>query len=187
MDICGSYLSILSTILAFKILLLAPCFFITAILPPNESEVEFPPPEGYSGTERKCINVPKSPGFQALGFLILVYLFDIIMLYPYTHKGSGSEHSLVYLLAGIASLGIQTMAAIGWSGIKASWLAAERNYGLWHSTTWSCYYWSFILTGIAIGLPLLYKGIWVVISFTITFAPTVWRAIYEAYMPLKFW
>lgn len=187
MDISTAYLTILSTVLAVKIVLLVLLFVITTFLPPDEIEVEFPPPEGYSGTERKTVEVPEYPSCQALGFLILVYIYDIIMIYPYTRKGSESEHSLVYLLVGIVSLGIQTMAAIGWSGITSSWLAAERHYGLWYSKTWSCYYLTFILTGFAIGLPLLYKGMWLVITFTITSGPTVWRAIYEAYRPLKCW
>lgn len=187
MDISTAYLTILSTVLAVKTVLLFVCFVFTAFLPPDEIEVEFPPPEGYSGTERKTVEVPEYPSCQAIGFLILVYVYDIIMIYPYTRKGSESEHSLVYLLVGIVSLGIQTMAAIGWSGITPSWLAAERHYGLWHSKIWSCYYMSFILTGVAIGLPLLYRGMWLIITFTITVAPTVWRAIYEAYRPLKFW
>lgn len=187
MNICTSYSSIISTLLAVETILLLPCFLLAAILPPDEIEVEFPPPEGYSGTERKTVKVPEYPSCQELGFLTMVYVFDIIMLYPHTREGIKSEHSFIYLLAGVVCFGIQTMAAIGWSGIKTSWLAAERSYGLWHSKRWSCYYMSFVLTGIVIALPLLYKGLWLTITFTVASAPTVWRAVCEAYKPLKFW
>jgi hypothetical protein len=187
MDISTSYFTILSSILAFETILLFPCFLFTAILPPDEIDVEFPPPEGYSGTERKTVTVPKYPSCSEIGFLIALYIFDIILLYPYTREGVTNEPRFLYFVISIVCLGIQTLAAIGWSGIKMSWLAAERGYGLWYSKAWTCYYMSFILTGIAIGLPFLYRGIWIIVMFAISFAPTAWRAIYNAYRLLKFW
>lgn len=187
MDISTSYLTILSSVLAVETLLLFPCFLLVALRPPNEIGVEFPPPPGYSGTEQRTVNVPKYPSCSKLFFLIAIYVFDIVMIYPYTRNGLVSKHSKLYLLVGIVTLAFQVFAAIGWSGIKTSWLAAERSYGLWYSKAWTSYYMSFILTGVAIGLPLLYKGIWFLIDLTIAIAPTSWAAIYNAYAPLKFW
>lgn len=187
MDINTSYVTILSTVLAVQILLLLPCFLLAVFRPPDEIEVEFPPPPGYSGTERRKVDVPKYPSCSKLFFLIAIYVFDIVMIYPYTRNGLVSEHSILFVLVGVVSLTFQVLAAIGWSGIKTSWLAAERSYGLWHSKAWTCYYMSFILTGVAIALPLLYKGIWFLIDFTVAIAPTSWTAIYNAYAPLKFW
>jgi len=187
MDISTSYLTILSTALAVETLLLLPCFLLAVFLHPDEIEVEFPPPSGYSGTESRTVDVPEYPSSPKLFFLIAIYVFDIVMIYPYTRNGLVSEHSILYLLVGIMSLAFQVMAAIGWGGIKTSWLAAERSYGLWYSKAWTCYYMSFILTGVAIGLPLLYKAIWFLIDFTMAIAPTLWTAIYNAYAPLKFW
>lgn len=187
MDISTSYLTILSTVLAAETLLLLPCFLLAAILPPGEIEVEFPPPRGYSGNEKRTVGVPKYPSSLNLFFLIAIYLFDIVMIYPHTQSGLVSEHSILHLLVGIVSLTFQVMAAVGWGGIKTSWLAAEKGYGLWHSKAWTCYYMSFILNGLAIGLPLLYKGIWFLIAFTMASAPISWTAIYNAYAPLKFW
>jgi hypothetical protein len=187
MDVSTAYLTILSTVLAVETLVLLPCFLLAAILPPDEIEAEFPPPPGYSGTENRTVDVPEYPSSLNFLSLIAIYVFDIIMIYPYTQNGLVIEHSILYQLIGIVSLTFQAMAAVGWSGIKTSWLAAEKGYALWYSKAWTCYYMSFILTGVAIGLPLLYKGIWFVIDFTIAIAPTSWIAIYNAYAPLKFW
>ena len=127
MDISTSYLGILSNVLAVEILLLLPCFLLAAILPPDEIEVEFPPPPGYSGTERRTVNVLEYPSSPKLFFLIAAYLFDIVMIYPYTFNGAISEHNTLYILFGIVCLTVQVTAAVGWSGIKTSWLAAERS------------------------------------------------------------
>ena len=78
----------------------------------------------------------------------------------------------------------QTAAAVGWSGISVSWLAAEKKYGLWHSKAWSSYYLSFILVGVGIGVPLLFNTSWHIVEYSLLFAPTIGKAFYEAYAPL---
>jgi hypothetical protein len=184
MDIGPSYFTILSRLLAIKTTILFLLCLVVAIIPPANVEVEFPPPASYSVVERKIVNVPKYPSFREVGFLVIIYFSDIIFLYPFTYEGSATKNNIIIFLVGIAFLGLQIMAAVGWSGIQTSWLAAERKYGLWHSLAWSSYYMSFILTGVAIGLPLLYRAVWEVILFIIAVASTTWKALSYAYAPL---
>lgn len=187
MDIGPSYFTIFSRLLAAKVALLCLLSLVVAVIPPENVEIEFPPPDGYSGAERRTVEVPKYPSFRQVGFLVIIYIFDIIFLYPFTYEGGSNKRNIIVFLAGNAFLVLQTVAAVGWSGIRTSWLAAENGYGLWHNPAWSAYYMSFILTGVAIGLSLLYKALWEVIIFTIVVAPTVWEAFYHAYTPLIFW
>jgi len=186
MDTTTAYFTLFSTLLALKILILFPLCLYTMIVPPQDEEVEFPPPPGYSGTERKTIEVPKYPSFSDLLFLILVYAMDIVFIYPATRHGNEAQlnPALTAFLGG--ALALQAAAAVGWSGISMSWLAAEKKYGLWHYKTWSAYYMSFILVGVGIGLPLLFIWTWHVGTYAIVIAPTVGKAFYDAYAPLPY-
>jgi|SRR5277367_695616 len=184
MDTTTAYFTLFSTLLALKTLILLPLCLYTLILPPRTEEVEFPPPAGYSGSERKTVEVPKYPSFSDLFFLVIVYAMDIVFIYPATRHGIEIQpnSALIAVLGG--AIGLQAIAAVGWSGISMSWLAAEKKYGLWHSKAWSAYYMSFILVGVGIGLPLLSIWTWHVWKYTIVIAPIVGKAFYDAYEPL---
>jgi len=184
MDTTTAYFTLFSTLLALKILILFPLCLYTTVRPPQDDEVEFPPPPGYCGSERKTVQVPKYPSCPDLLFLILVYAMDIVFMYPATRRGVEVElnSALIAFLGG--ALGLQAAAAVGWSGISMSWLAAEKKYGLWHSKAWSAYYLSFILVGVGIGLPLLFIWTWHIGKYTIVIAPTVGKAFYDAFAPL---
>jgi hypothetical protein len=184
MDTSTAYFTLLSTILAIKVLLLLPLCLFVLVLPAPEIEVEFPPPPGYSGTERRTVKVPTYPSFSSLLFLSIVYTVDIILVYPFTRHGNECQPSPLQMTLMIGGLGIQTMAAVGWSGISSSWLSAEKKYGLWHSWAWGCYYLSFILVGVTIGLPLFYMALWHVGEYMTLIAPTVWDAFYHAFAPI---
>ena len=185
MDTPTAYFTIFSTFLAIKVLILAPLCLYTAMFPPRDEEVEFPPPQGYSSMETKKVEVPKYPAFSDLLFLLLVYVLDIIFIYPLTRSGgeAPSFHP-VFIASKSLALGIQVVAAIGWSGIGVSWLAAEKKYGLWHSKTWALYYHSFILVGVGMGVPLLFNLLWYIVEYSLASAPTIAKAFYEAYQPI---
>src|SRR5438552_12537104 len=117
-DIGPLYFTVFSIVLAAEIIVLFLCCLITFILPPNDHQVEFPPPPGYSGMERRKVEVPDYPSSLELAYLIAVYALDIILIYPYTREGSASQHDTLYRLAGIVIFGIQVTSAVGWNGIK---------------------------------------------------------------------
>jgi hypothetical protein len=185
MDLESTYSAILSTILAIKISLLVPLFLLTAILPPLCTEVECPAPKGDTGT--KTLDIPDYPSPKSLAFLIAVYFFDILLLYPYTPDGANTPYDSSFRIVGVIGILLQTMSAIGWAGIEPNWDTAEALYGLWFNKFWSWYYMSFILVGIAIGLPLIYKAMWWCGELTVLIAPMTWKAICNAYAPLKVW
>jgi len=185
MDTTTAYFTIFSSFLAVKVLILALLCIFTAIFPPTDEEVEFPPPRGYSGTETKKVEVPKYPSFSDLLFLLLAYILDIIFIYPLTQSGRETPFfHPVFIACKSVALGLQAVAAVGWSGIGVSWLAAEKKYGLWHSNAWGLYYHSFILVGVGMGIPLFFNLSWYIVEFSIASAPTIARALYEAYEPL---
>jgi hypothetical protein len=187
MDIIFSYSTVLSTCLAVKIVLLCLLCLVVVVVPPVNIEVEFPPPTGYSRAVRKTVEVPKYPSLRDLIFLVIVYIFDIIFIYPLTYEGAATKKNIIIVLVAATFLTFHLIASASWSGIETSWLSAEKKFGLWHSPAWSIYYMSFILTGVAIGLPFLYVIIWGVIIFVDAITPNMGKALYQAYAPLIFW
>lgn len=187
MDISATYFTILSRSLALQSLILIPIFMFTALFVPKEVAIDFPPPLHYSGNDRKIVRVPTYPPAKAVGFLIVVYLGDIICLYPFTQATAEKKDIPIISYFGIIGLILQTMATIGWSGMRPSWLAAQYQHGLWHSKKWTVYYMSFIINGIGIGISVFILGYWLMIRFIMIIMPIIREVFYYAYIPLKFW
>jgi hypothetical protein len=200
MDIDTSYYTILTRIQAVQTIILLPLYLYALLFPPARADVEFPSPLKLV-LERKAVSVPQRPSSSDIRFLLLTFLSEILLLYPYTYHGKANlveaiksnskmEAVLVFciMLVGFVHFFIRSAAAIGWSGMRPNWLAAERGHGLWQYPAWSCYYMSFILTGTAIGIGLLMKLGWLVLSLcTEVGVPLLWDAYYQAYVPLWSW
>lgn len=187
MDMNTAYFTLLSRALAIHSIVLVPFCVFSAIRPPHLIEVEFPPPLGHSRDERRAVKVPRYPPCQSVAFLIAVYLCDVFFIYPFTREGTVKDDSFHFILRIIGTIGlvIHVLAAIGWSNIRPNWLAAERNYGLWYSKIWKAYYMSFIVTGVAIMIPLFYLGLWHLGATAFNLVPIIGRAMYQAYLPLN--
>jgi hypothetical protein len=201
-----SYYDFLSAVLALKLFVLLFILLFVIVRRPVLKKVACldPPPlllgktylwsnlklVGLPAVEcpRKVIDVPKYPPAESIAFLISIYAFDIIMLYPYTKEGSTRKLPSVFFLATIVGSILQTTSAVGWSCVEANWRSVERRYALWHNRPWSCYSWSFILTGMAIGVPLVYQSVWMVGNFVvINILPVLLAAGLNAVAPFKFW
>jgi len=155
------------------------------IFPPDYIEVEFRAPKGYRESGTRIINVLAHPAAKDVAFLFIIFVADIVLIYPYTVTGSKFEISWVSRLGGILILGLQFTAALGWCGIRADWLAGSRNFGLWKNASWAAYYSAFILTAFACVGPLIFMGIVLLTKCAILRTPNVWMAIYQAYRPLR--
>lgn len=199
MNIDTSYYTIVTRILAVQTIILLPLYLYALLFPPATADVEFPSPL-QTIPERKLVSVPQHPSSSDLRFLLLSFLSEILLLYPYTYQGkanlveamkSNSKKEVIlmsgFILVGLVYFSIRCSAAIGWSGMRQNWLAAERGHGLWQYPSWSCYYMSFILTGTAIGIGLLMKLGWLVLCLCTESVPLLWNAYYQAYVPLWTW
>jgi len=184
MDIVTAFCTILSTLLALQLLILFPLAIFLLIFPPGYIQAEFPAPRGYEETGARIINVQVYPAARDILLLIVIFLADIIFLYPYTRAGSRAEISLLHRTTGVILLCVQFAAAVAWSSIRGDWLAGERNFGLWGSKTWAAYYMTFILNSLACEGPLVFVGCTTCAEFVISQVPLVWYAFYHAYKPL---
>ncbi len=188
-----AYHTIFSKVVLFQAVAILPLLLYTIPYPPEEVKAEFPPPDGFSGTERRVLSVPKHPSIVDLGFLLIIYLIDIVFLHPFTIEGrlfyeeNGSTLVWWVFKAGSVALVVQFLAACSWSGVRTSWVSAERRHGLWHFTPWAIYYTSFILTGLGIGLPLFFKLGWLLISLIIEVSPVAWKIFSYQCTSLKVW
>ena len=185
MDLETSYNGFLSSVFALAIAILFLALLFTIFWYPGEDEVECPSPTG--GEETKVVKVPKYPQPASIAFLILIYVLDILILYPCTQDGLENEFHWLYVCAANVGALVHILAAIGWSSIERNWLTAEARYALWFNKYWSCYYWSFILTGIAVGLPIFYKSVWGLFNIILRVVLTMCGAICNAYAPFKAW
>ena len=184
MDILASFYTILSTVLAFQLLILFPLVIFLLFFPPGYIQAEFPAPQGHKETGTRIINVQKYPAARDIVLLIVIFLADIIFLYPYTQSGSLVEFSLLHRTTGVVFFCVQVAAAVGWSSLRGDWLAGERNFGLWGSKTWTVYYMTFILNSLACEGPMVFVGIRSCGEFVISQIPFIWHAFYHAYKPL---
>jgi hypothetical protein len=198
MDINTSYYTVLTRILAVKTIALVPLYIYTKIVPPPKANVEFPSPLA-TVPERKTVSVPRYPSSSDLRFLLTTYNLDIIILYPYTRAGSSWQASLdrshtrdMLLLLGLLLCGwgyffFRVSSAVGWSGIRPNWAAAERKHGLWNYPAWSCYYMSYIISGIFIGIGLGFKLACFALSSCMYFGPGLLEVYRQTYVPLYQW
>src|SRR5271156_4166918 len=188
-DVAAAFALLLSEGLAIQITVLLILFLFTLVRIPKDVEIEFPAPTGIKHqplTEKaRPVEVPQYPTCRDISFLILLYLVDIVLLYPYTLESREERNLLLLQLVSIVVFPLQVAAAHGWGSISPSWLAAQRRHGLWHSNAWRLYYMSFILTGVAIGLLIMGRGIALIILQLIALLPAIWRAQCHAFLPLK--
>jgi hypothetical protein len=193
MDLDVAYHSVFSKIVLFQALAILPLSLLKIPLPPAKVIQGFPSPSGLPNARAKIIEVPMSPTSRDLAFLLTIYILDVIFLYPYTKEGrllleeTNSTIISLFFWAGSGALVLQFLAACAWSGIQTDWIAAERRHGLWHFTPWKIYYCSFILTGLGIGLPMLFKLGWTIILLAIEVLPIVCNIFSHQFAPIKAW
>lgn len=184
MDWLAAYYTGLSTILAIFILILLPLILYSLIFSPDYIEAEFRAPKGYRESGTRIINVLAHPADKDLAFLLVVFVVDILLIYPYTLSGSQSDISSISKIGGTIILEIQLMAAVGWCGIQSDWIAGSRNFGLWKISSWAGYYMAFILTTFACAGPVAFVGMKLGTGWVISHTPNVWMALYHAFRPL---
>jgi len=187
-DVAAAFADLLSQVLAMKITILLILFVFTLVRHPKDVEIEFPAPSGtkYELADKvKRVKIPQYPKWIDITFLILIYLLDIALLYPYTLKNGEWTNHLLLLLLSVVVFPVQVGAAHGWSCMSPSWIAAQRRHALWHNKAWKIYYMSFILTGLAIGLLIIGKGVAFFIFEVLGMLPGIWRAQSHAFSPLK--
>jgi hypothetical protein len=192
MSLSIEYCSAVTKILACQTIILLISSILTLILPPGRKNVKFPAPSGTSTITEKAVSVPKYPSTRDLSFLLLLYILDIIFIYPFTLDVNasvsltrGSTILVVFFLAGNIFLIFQANMARGWLRMERNWIAAEKNYGLWHSKAWSAYYLSFIITGTALGLISLWQIAQYLVIISLEIGPVIWIALYSEFEWLK--
>jgi hypothetical protein len=189
MDSGTSYFTFLASLLAAETIVLAPFLLYSLVFPTQLRSLTFAPPNGDSkDRQTKVVKVAERPYFGDYVYLIMFLILDTIFLYPFTRNGLAmfSEHPILCAV-GTLVLSAHAVMALGWSTIKPSWMAAEKNLGLWNMPAWSSYYLAFILTGVSIGIPLACQGIYLVVRLLTEVMPTIWKALCSAYAPLSIW
>ena len=91
---------------------LFPLVISLLIFPPGYIQAEFPAPRCYKQTGTRIISIQIYPAARDIFFLIIIFLADIIFLYPYTQAGSCAEISLLYQTTGVFFLCMKFTAAV---------------------------------------------------------------------------
>jgi hypothetical protein len=186
------YYSILNKILSIQTITLLPAFLFTLIHPPKLETFYFAASPQFPNADGKAVNVPKYPTAKALGFLILIYVSDLIILHSYTLEKNAAvdnDKSMIirtFLAFGDVLLIVRVMMGFILGMVRPSWPAAEKNLGLWHHRTWSACYMSFNLMTVALGVALIFEGIRFSGIVLLEVVPVCWRALYSAYGSLYF-
>jgi hypothetical protein len=191
-DLSSNYCSALTKILACQTIMLLVFSSFTLLFPPGQADVKFPTPSGTSTMTEKTVSVAKYPSTRDLSSLLLLYILDIIFIYPFTldinatvSLTRGSNILAIFFLAGNIFLLFQANMARGWCRMERTWVAAERNHGLWHYKAWSVYYLSFIVTGTAVGLVSVWQIAQYLVKIVLEIGPVIWTALYSEYVWLK--
>jgi hypothetical protein len=192
MSLSTDYCSAVTKILACQTIILLIFSILTLILPPGQKNAKFPAPSGTSTITEKTVSVAKYPSTRDLSSLLLLYILDIVFIYPFTLDVNasvsltrGSTILVVFFLAGNIFLIFQANMARGWLRMERNWVAAEKNYGLWYSKAWSAYYLSFIITGTALGLISVWQIAQYLVIISLEIGPVIWIALYSEYEWLR--
>jgi hypothetical protein len=191
-NLSTEYCSAVTKILACQTIILLIFSILTLILPPGREDVKFPAPSGISTITEKTVSVAKYPSTRDLSSLLLLYILDIVFIHPFTLDVNasvsltrGSTILAIFFLAGNLLLIFQANMARGWLRMERTWLAAENDYGLWHSKAWSAYYLSFIITGTALGIISVWQIAQYLVIIALEIGPVIWIALYSEYVWLK--